>query len=363
MWERIVARPAEKRARALKYFEVAGVVVMLVLVTYGILDRMWYTLEPIRARAALGYRAWGIAHFKEMLLIYWGILPSSIPFAVIANPARLDVPAIMILGYSAAILIVASLLYGARQMLREKGSSTTYLLFFLVSWLLIFVGMKYFVVDSYYLYKFYYTNYSIGAVLLVIAARYAAGGSGGLRHVPSSWRRGMIWCACGGWIGLNLFYITLYNVDIASRPYNNQNSKLTDTSPIAKYAQAGVFFSLSKFDFQNVLRYVFHSNGYPSPDAMSQLFEYELEAVGVEDIVYHRPEDRTLVWENSALQLYRTSPNDKLGLDTYYQGERYREIYENHAFRWVRDRVNLSVTNPSQGSHSLVFCVEPGPGL
>jgi hypothetical protein len=362
-WHHLISMPSGSRERLFKFVGFSFAVVLICAVTYVALDRIWFVLEPIRLRAATVFRAWGISHYKEMFLIYWGILPSSIPFGVVANPAKLDVPAIMISGYFGAAILIGALLYGAMAILRRVSSSAVFILFFLFTWCCTFLVMKFMVVDPYYLYKFFYTNYYVGAILLAIAAGEVFSRKDPGHFFSTRMKKTAISILGGCWLGLNLFYIILYNIDVASRPYNNPKSSLTDIGPLRQYGEAGIYYNLSKFDLQNLLRYVFYNNGLPFPDAVSRFFAYELEVVGVDDIVYHRPGSRALVWENETIRLYKSGQHDKLGMDTYYQGERYPGIYDNHPFRWVRDDVALEVIDPSQGSHAFMYCVEPGPGL
>ena len=361
---RFFADSPERGRKRLRILLIAAGVLLLGTVLAEVGYHVWIVLEPVRHRATNAYRAWGISHYKEMVLIYWGLLPSSIPFGSIANPAKLDVPAIMISGYLAAAALTAAILLGLRSMLRDLRAPGVFLAFFMACWIVTFFVMKYMVVDSYYLYKFYYTNYFVGALLLVVAFKAVSG------FVETSKRRfaakttyvfSVILAAA--FIGVNLLYITLYNIDVAARPYNQPSSQLTDISPLRGYVKQGVFFNLPRFDIGNLLTYLFRYNDFPLPDAVSQFFEYELEVDGVEDVVLHQAKSRSIVWDNGTYRLYKSSPVNKLSFDTYYQGERYPDIYDNHPFRWVRDRATLNIFDPSSGDHSLVLCVEPGPGL
>ena len=362
--KRVFTLPAESKPRLLRLAMISFCFLLGAAALAGIAGRVWFVMEPVRMRAMTVFRAWGVSHYKEMLLIYWGFLPSSIPFGSIANPAKLDVPTLMITGYIGAAALIAAALHGIRSILRTPRAPAAFLVFFMGCWFATFLIMKFVVVDSYYLYKFYYTNYYIGAIVLIIAFRTIFEPTGKTHSMPASrMARVPIGILAAGFVGLNLLYITLYNIDIASRPYNQSSSRLADISPLREYVKAGVSFNVPKFDNQNLLLYLFRHNGFPIPDAVSQFFEYELEIVGVDDIVYHQPGDRTLVWDNGTYRLYKSKAADKLRFDTYYQGERYPDIYNNNPFRWVKDRVALDIIDPAPGNHSLTLCVEPGPGL
>jgi hypothetical protein len=364
MVQKALALHADLSSRLIRFALMGLAIVFVAVVLVLAVDRIWLVLEPVRLRATTVFRAWGISHFKEMILIYWGFLPSSIPFGSIANPAKLDIPAVMIAGYFGAGVLMIGLLVALRSMIGKRNDHRMFLVHFAATWVAAFLFMKFAVLDSYYLYKFYYTNYYIGAILLVVAAGevFKLGKSGG-----SVWTsrgvRSLAGFAAATFVLLNLAYITLYNIDVARRPYNQADSHLTNLTPIERYAQAGVYFNIPRFDLQNLLRYLFRHNGYPFPDAVAQFFEYELEVVGVDDVVLRQPGERSVVWENETYRLLRAKQSDKLRFDTYYQGEQYPYVYDNHPFRWVKDKFVLDIIDPAQAPHAIVFCVEPGPGL
>ncbi|TSA18663.1 hypothetical protein D4R75_10965, partial [bacterium] len=331
---------------------------------YLLIERGWEIAGPLRIRASATYRAWAISHFKEVILIYWGILPSSIPFGSIANPAKLNIPMLLEAGYFLVAGLVLVIAVGLRHLIRQFKTTGMFFASYVVSWTIIFLFMKFFIVDSYYLYKFYYTNYFLLIIPLVIGGERLI-----LRtHFPNFCRleaikKTAVVAVFGFFAIANLIYVTLYNVDIVSRRYNANELTITDLSGLAPYVTKGVFFNLPQFDMQNVLEYVFHSHGFPPPRSVARTFSYELRVKGIEDILMKEEVEDSVVWKSDYFRLLKAREHDKLIVDTYYQGEQYPEIYNDHVFRWVRDKVTLELINPANERAVLSFCVEPGPGV
>jgi hypothetical protein len=224
--------------------------------------------------------------------------------------------------------------------------------------------MKYLVVDSYYLYKFLYTNYFLGAVILGFSFHQL------LTHVHFATRpvwertkRTFVRTIVFFLVSSNLVYIVLYNIDLLSRPYNSRSADFRDVGGLMPYASAGIFFNLPRYDYQDLIRYILSRRGVSRPELLVSNYEYELEVKGIRDILHTDREETDAVWQNDVYRLAKAPEMDRLAAYSYYQGEERAGVCNNHPFRWVQDAISLDVINPSGNKQSLLACIEPGPGL
>jgi len=347
----------------LKWIALGALGLVLIVGGYFLLKEVWSVLEPIRIRAATRYRAWAISQYKEMALIYWGVLPANIPYGSVGNIAANAVSAFVSLGFFAAFVYTVLVVYGVLKLWLDKHRRAAFLSIFAACWLVFFLVMKYMVIDSYYLYKFFYTNYFLGAIILGFSfdqlLKHARSAS---RPVWERTRRTFVSLALFLLVGTNVSYIILYNIDLVSRPYNSNSADFTDVDGLMPYARAGIFFNLPRYDYQDLVQYILSKRGVPRPELVLSSYTYELHLKGIRDIL---PIDRRgeVIWENGVYRLVRAPEKDRLITYSYYQAEQHPAVCNGHPFRWVNDAISLDVINPSGTNQSLLACVEPGPGL
>jgi hypothetical protein len=346
-----------------KWIALGAVALVLIVGGYFLLKEAWSVLEPIRIRAATRYRAWAISQCKEMALIYWGILPANIPYGSVGNIAANAASAFVSLGFFAAFVYTVLVVYGAIKLWTDKHGRAAFLSVFAVCWLFFFLVMKYMVLDSYYLYKFFYTNYFLGAIILGFSFDQL------LRHARSlAWpvwertKRAFVLTVVFLLVGTNVTYVVLYNIDLLSRPYNSDSADFTDVDGLMPYVSAGIFFHLPRYDYQDLVQYILTKRGVPRPELVLSNYTYELYVKGIRDVL---PLDRRgeVIWENGVYRLVRAPEKDRLITYSYYQAEQHPAVCNGHPFRWVNDAISLDVINPSGTNQSLLACVEPGPGL
>lgn len=333
---------------------------------YFTANNAWELLEPIRTRALSRYRSWGIAHYKEMSLIYWGILPASLPYGSFVSRATFNQPILINAGYMLVALYSIAVVVGLTQLLRLKRQVAIFFQLFLSCWIVFFLFMKFVVVDSYYLYKFLYTNYSLAAVVFAFSLTVLFNKKQSDR--PSLPRRlGKIALASLVILYLisNTVYLTIYGFNVASRPYNTMSSDYLDVDGLRELARAGIYFNLPRYDYQDLVRYVFHQADMREPEQVDRTYEYELKVRGLDDIIYTGLDStmRSIVWRNKVYTVERAKQTNRIHLLTSYHVERRSHIYNGYPFRWVKDRVELALFNLANGPHTLRLCVEPGPGL
>jgi len=359
----VYVRPLRKPIQ-LKWIALGVLTIVLIVGGYFFIEQIQSILEPIRIRATIKHRAWAISHYKEMALIYWGVLPASIPYGSVGSLAANLAPSLASLGFIAVLTYILLVVCGAIKLWTNKNSSGAFLSVFAACWIVSFLVMKYLVVDSYYLYKFLYTNYFLGAIILGFSLhRLLTHVHFATRPVWERTKRAFVRITLVLLVSSNLGYIVLYNIDLLSRPYNSKSADYRDVDGLMPYANAGIFFNLPSYDYQDLVRYILSKRGVSRPELVVSNYKYELVVKGIRDIVHSDREETKAVWQNDVYKLVTAPEKDRLAAYSYYQGEEHSGIYSGHPFRWVNDAISLDVINPSGNNRSLVVCVEPGPGL
>ena len=152
---------------ALRYAAVSLIVMAVVAVA---LVALWDITAGYRLRQASEYRAWGFTHDWIVLPLFLGLLPSPMGGVRFAG-AELSVPSYLALvGVAAALVIVLVICYYRFR----PAANPSFFRVFGACWIALFLVFRFFIVDSYYLYKFLYTVQFvlvIGIVAFLVATR------------------------------------------------------------------------------------------------------------------------------------------------------------------------------------------------
>jgi hypothetical protein len=346
---------------------------------YLVSQFVWNYFEPIRTNPSGHIRSWGIAHYKEMLLLYWGLAPSSIAFGRVAGILRLYPAVTLFAAYSLSIVYMGLVVAGLWRVHRSGNQFRAFFLGYAFSWVVFFLFMKFVVADSYYFYKFLYTNLFMSVILFVYGALDSdrPGPSNGKTPI---WRTALGMSSLIFYLISNAATIGVYNYDLLQRSYNGEKSKrFWDVEPLKSYVARGLMFPYASnnftSDYGNIISYILGKRGIVTRRPGGQ-FVYELKYRSLEDIVRHREDSRNSasnpIWQNDVYRVERAPRSDILTpldrryrtiADSWYQPERYSYVYNGYPFRWVSYKLEFLLSRPSNTLPLLGLCVEPGPGF
>jgi hypothetical protein len=336
---------------------------------------LWSYGEVFRTRASELVRAWHISEFKEIWLVYFGLVPSSLPFGLGGFIHKYS--SFMITSaFTTVDLYVVTLAFGLWFMRKQDNFARLFFLLNTVVWLFSYFFMRYFIADPYYLYKFLYTTQFLWLILF-------------------AWSVEQLWQRRGDWLDrikrplavlmsatylvTNLAMLGVIAWDIAGRQYNHDvimNSAEIDA--LRRYSTYGLFFQYSKGNFTNdqgnILNYALEREGIPLAKADSS-FVYALKLKNQNDVIIGdglegRPP--TTVWQGRYVRVDSVRSQDLLFAvdnrfrniaDSWYAAEHHREVLANTPFRWASYKLDLYLVRPSQQRKFLNFFVDPGPGL
>jgi hypothetical protein len=337
----------------------------------------WNYFEPVRADVAGRTRSWGISFYKEMALLYWGIVPSPIAFSKIGGLLRLYPDILLILGYALSILYFGSYVVGVWSTIKRKEGIAPFLLIFSVMWVGFYIFMRYFVADTYYFYKFLYTTSFVP--LIVLAGTWLANGSNEPDTRRTSWMRRILLGLLSVFALTNFAIVGLYNYDLISRPYNGSlAASYADVDPLHSYLSEGLFsaYALNNIsnDHGNIAAYQMETRDIRTASPTNP-FKYELRLKPIQDIFETvRPgsqKSSVPLWENQVFRVAEAPKTDflipvdrkfKALADSWYGPEHTPSLYRGEPFRWVSYKLDCYLLRSSNSHRYLEFCVEPGPG-
>lgn len=195
---------------------------------------LWNVTEGYRLVQYGQYRAWGYTHDWIIAPLYLGLMPSpgaGFHFAVgvLGKPAYL------------ALTLVSCLLAGILCVLYFKARPPTNSKFFLIFglfWIVEYFIFRYFIADSYYLYKFLYTHQFV-IVIGVVAYVF---------HTRSRFIKSL----CAGIVLANLASDLAWGYDVSRRPYNQHPERLTGLLHLDKTLLRKSFVDLARCDATQV---------------------------------------------------------------------------------------------------------------
>ncbi len=128
---------------------------LLALVIIGVvMVGLWYVTAPYRMRQASQYRAWGFTHDWVIIPLFLGLLSPPVEGVTFLGATLPSASYWTLVGFAAALGVFLAICYCCFRPSAHRG----FLMAFGAFWLPAFLVFRYFIVDSYYTYKFLYTQ-------------------------------------------------------------------------------------------------------------------------------------------------------------------------------------------------------------
>jgi len=132
---------------------------------------LWHFTEGYRLRQEGQYRAWGYTHDWLIVPLFLGLIPSPLEGTTFLGATLLELVYWLFIAVACLLAITLAACYCRFR----PAVNSRFFLFFGACWVLLYFVFRYFIVDSYYLYKFLYTHQYlliVGLVGFLTTTRY-----------------------------------------------------------------------------------------------------------------------------------------------------------------------------------------------
>lgn len=310
---------------------------------------LWYVTDDYRIRADTTYRAWGYTMHPLSLPLMLGILPAPVVGARFLGN--------MLTHYNYIALIALSCIFAAILLLfyiRYAKEHSRFLLIFSICWVGWYLFFLLMVRDSYYLYKFLYTQ----QFLLII-------GIAGYFTLPHPRWANFFALAI---IISNLSCVIYSGQEIASRPYNAQPDRYNALLNVQPTLLRDSFLELTSGD-RIAVRQLTLKHGFPTLSDPRDAKYFILPKVGISDITSSQLENMNV--SAQPFKLNRAPENNFLFVRTWFDPEVFEKdkLFHMTSYRWVghgkNGTVGIFVARPSapgvMAGRYLRICYQKGP--
>ena len=328
---------------------IGGAIILLFVIGIA-LGELWHLTESYRLRQDGQYRAWGYTHVGIIVPLFLGLIPSPMEGSQFLGSILGKSTYWMFILVSSLLAVMLSLMY-----FRAKvPQNSKFLLMFGLFWIAEYFVFRYFIIDSYYLYKFLYTNQFI---LVIGVAAYVSGT-----------RSRVIKITCAIVVLANLGSVLSMANGIYHRSYNQNVERYQSLLRIDHAILQKSFVELTGGEGIAV-RQTLKANG----------IELMLDPRNAEYFIVPSGRDSDITGEQftetiadmNGIAVKRAPKNNYLMIRTWNEPEQFLSdpILKNTVFRWMgdgkNDNLGIYVIRPSfskeMNDKFLRICFQKGP--
>lgn len=329
---------------------VAGMIVFIVIVLGISLSILWQATEGYRLRQDGQYRAWGYTHVGIIVPLFLGLIPSPMEGSLFLGSALGEQTYWIFIFFSSLLAGTVGVVYFASKASRNFYFFTIFGLF----WIIEYFIFRYFVVDSYYLYKFLYTHqfiFVIGITAFVFRTHSRA-----------------IKLVCSIILLANIGSVLAMAHGVYHRPYNEKPEQYQKLLSFDHTVLQKSFVELTGGSGIAV-RQTLKANGIETIDD-PRFADYFIVPSGRDSDITGSQFTETLA-ETGGLAVKRSPEDNYLMVRTWQDPEHFSSdpILKDNAFRWVgdgkNDNLGIYVIRPKLTNHIrnkfLRICFQRGP--
>jgi len=301
------------------------------------------------------FRSWGMSFAPQMLLIYWGLAQSYISNGQTVNSIIFSVDWLeSSLFVIAAIFTVVSI-YGAILASRVHG----YFKWFILFWIVCFIGIRYVIADSYYFYKLLYTTQFVFLFFFMLAlAKMYGGASVVLKKISIA-----IFTV---FVVSNLTFNILSNYVVYQMEYNKNPDRFSSILEADHEMLKQAYLEIPKQNYKQVVDYYLRSKGIFYSKELKNA-KYIVLMKNVETVYDELYKDAAVkvVFENSAFKIIEKPTINYLSCDGGWETETSQEAYggfKDSPFIWMSNGFKLTLSGKTDKKY-MQFCIESGPGV
>ena len=310
---------------------------------------LWHVTEGYRLFMTESYRAWGYALHPLILPLLLGLLPAPVVGARFLGNMLTETSYLALIAVAGVSSIALVWFYVRYCLARSR-----FLLVFGLCWVGWYLFLLFFITDSYYLYKFLYTQ----QFLLVI-------GIAGFVAESRSTRARLLVLAL---VLSNLACVVYGGRELAKRPYNAQPDRYEALLKIPPDLLRESFLDLTSGD-RIAVRQLTRRLGIPTKIDLRDAKFFVLPTSGTIDITSSQHGET--VADAQSFVLRRTPEKNFLFVRTWFDQEIFEadQVLKKTSFRWVghgkNDYVGIFVARPSAPEEMrgrfLRICFQKGP--
>lgn len=331
---------------------------------------VWRLTGPVRLRAVIQFRSWRLMETLYRDVLFWGLWPSPVAFGQSGHVNFINlIRSAPLLGWPLTILTVgwAWAMYALTALwaYRLRNRMRPYYLIFLLLWPLLFLAMRYLIIDPYFLYKYTYTTQFILIIVLV------HGWHSYTQESTRRFTRNAALMVVPVWLALNLTNDAIGSYSLLKRPYNQDFASYRAATILPRETIARTWVLIPLLDHREIMLYALRNHGLNTCESPVEA-EYVLAMKGYRDILTTNLDTSKPIWENDRFALYPNQTNNTVGLHSNIAVELMS--LKNEAmlpFRWVSDEEAFNIPggflasygNVARDVRFLRFCVESGPSF
>jgi len=281
------------------------------LAAVELIDWIRLFMQDMKMYAALQLRtatSWRIAFEKEILVIFWGLIPSNLVGSVSFFPFFLTNLHLSAAMFVAALIIWALSFFAAwTHRLKMERQYLPILVFLFPAF---YVMMVEFWGSPYYAYKFLYTNFFVVVIALGI---WISDRTSSLL----TWKKTLWLIAPICLIGINLFWNLSRSINILDRPYH-QKEKIADfLSHVGKESIRDYAIDIPDETNTNVFDYLFFRSRRSQGPVRSNA-KYLIQLENLKTVAYTTLSRDSVLYSNGLLRLVKRPEVNDIVMNTKY---------------------------------------------
>jgi len=325
--------------------------IVLIIISIAMAGYAYLFVQHYMAFSTSRFRSWGISLEPQMLLIYWGLAQSNITNGgTTYNYQIFNSYILQVILFTIASIYTLITFYGAKIV----GKKFPYFKWFMIFWIVWFVGIRFIIHDSYYFYKLLYVTQFV-FILFFFTALLQLIDSKKIFIKRSSYLIAAIF------ISTNLFFNYLSNSIVSDMDYNVNPQKYASILEAKPEILRESYLELPKQNYKQIIDYYLRQkNIFYVKDIKNANYIIILkDAATIYNDIYS---SENVVFENAAFKIIKKPTTNYLSAEGGWETEiDHSPIgnFKNSSFVWMSNQFKMRFSGKTDKKY-LQLCMENG---
>lgn len=331
--------------RANKFILFTLIAISIVMAGYA-----YVFIQHYMAFSTSRFRSWGISLEPQMLLIYWGLAQSNITNGATHNHQIFNSDILQVVLFTVASLYMLITFYGAKIV----AGKFSYFKWFIIFWIVWFVGIRFIIHDSYYFYKLLYVTQFV-FILFFFTALLQLIDSKKIFIKRSSYFITAIF------ISTNLFFNYLSNSIVSNMDYNVNPKKYASILEANPEILRESYLELPKQNYKQIIDYYLRQKNifYIKDIKKANYIVILKDTATIYNDIYS---SENIVFENTAFKIIKKPTTNYLSAEGGWETEIDQSPvgnFKNSPFVWMSNQFKMQFKGKSDKKY-LQVCMENG---
>lgn len=322
----------------------------LIILSITIAGYAYLFVQHYMAFSTSRFRSWGISLEPQMLLIYWGLAQSNITNGGTINPHIFSSVVLQTILFIIASIYLVLTFLGARLIIQKFP----YFKWFIVFWIVWFVGIRFIIHDSYYFYKLLYVTQFVFILFFLTALL-------NLINSQKKWLKTSAYLLLAMFISSNLFFNTLSNATVFKMDYNAHPQKYASILEAPLDILKESYLEVPKQNYKQVIDYYLRQKNifYVKDLSKAQYIVILKDAAPIYNDIYSA---ENTVFENNAFKIIKKPTINYLSTEGGWETEIDKSPvgnFKNSSFVWMSNQFKISFMGKTNKQY-LQLCMENG---